>query len=363
MSLRSAGWSVRPSFVPHGPTTGVTLLADEHALTQLAGIPDVAWQTPWEALTNLELVRFSRSMALFATAGGVRYCWRHASLDDYEAWREVVVVHGGSIARRPRRAGVVVVVAVVLVASLAGGVAALFSATSGANPEVAAARAVNLTSNDLGPDFATTSSSLLAALFPPPGQVVPSSTTPTTEPAASSTWGKISAGFEGCVGVSQARDRVFGAAGQMPDYQVTSPIFTSNDFGGIDVASTTQYYATTTMVRHDLAEMSGSRFGSCFSSVNAAMVLTYVTGHVPHVAPGATWRPVTFIPGWARGGEVSVAIPQYPKDDLVVVVIAGGHFEVTLTALTAQWPQSEHFLAGLVNTIKARISSPSSTSA
>jgi len=35
--LRSDGWSVRPSFVPHGAVTPVTLLADENALTQFGG--------------------------------------------------------------------------------------------------------------------------------------------------------------------------------------------------------------------------------------------------------------------------------------------------------------------------------------
>ena len=52
--LRSAGWSVRPSFVPHGATAPVTLLMDDDALTQLAGDPAVAWQTPWSELSNVQ---------------------------------------------------------------------------------------------------------------------------------------------------------------------------------------------------------------------------------------------------------------------------------------------------------------------
>jgi len=73
--LRSDGWSVRPSFVPHGAVTPVTLLADENALTQLAGVPTVAWQTPWSELSNIQFVRFaaawrcSRPPPAFATAG------------------------------------------------------------------------------------------------------------------------------------------------------------------------------------------------------------------------------------------------------------------------------------------------------
>ena len=81
-ALRSQGWVVRPSFVVNGPTSPVTLLSDETSLTQLAGEPAVAWQTPWSEFTNVVLVRFSHSMALFATTNGVRYCWRKHDLGD-----------------------------------------------------------------------------------------------------------------------------------------------------------------------------------------------------------------------------------------------------------------------------------------
>jgi len=110
--LRSDGWSVRPSFVPHGAVTPVTLLADENALTQLAGVPTVAWQTPWSELSNIQFVRFARGMALFATAAGVRYCWRNPSRNDFEpcapsssptaAWSRTIAAAPG-LQRRARR--------------------------------------------------------------------------------------------------------------------------------------------------------------------------------------------------------------------------------------------------------------------
>ncbi|MDE3064103.1 MAG: hypothetical protein KGJ36_00340 [Acidobacteriota bacterium] len=363
-ALRSPGWTVRPSFVPHGATNDVTLLADDAALTQLRGVPDAAWQTPWGELGSLHLVRHSRGMALFATAAGVRYCWRTSDLGDYEAWREVVLAHGGTVARRPRRAGVVVVVGAVLLASFAGGIAALVSGPSAGSHELAAARAVNLRLDDLPGGWSVTSASFLGALAPPPGQVVTSSTTPTTRPSPTSKWGKITALFQSCLGVSDARDRVFGAAGQQPDYQVSSPVFRAASYGGIDVASTTQYYATTAMVNRDRAEMSDPRFGSCFAAANAAMILTYVNGTVPGAAPGATWRPATYVRGWARGGETLVRLPGVAAPvHLVVAVVATGHFEVTLTALVARWPQSRGFLAGVVNTLIGRTASPSATAA
>ncbi len=83
---------------------------------------------------------------------------------------------------------------------------------------------------------------------------------------------KAGALFQRCVGVSNARDRVFGASGQQPDYQTSSRVFTSPSFGGIQVASTAQYYRTTTMVDHDVAEMSRPKFGSCYVTSNLALV-------------------------------------------------------------------------------------------
>ncbi len=118
------------------------------------------------------------------------------------------------------------------------------------------------------------------------------------------------------------------------------------------------------MVHRDVTEMSEPRFGSCFAAVNAAMMLTYANGKVPQVAPGTTWTPVTFVKGWARGGETLVSLPGLSTPlHLVVAVIAAGHFEVTLCALVAQWPSSQAFLASTVNTLLGRVSSSSATAA
>lgn len=361
--LRSGGFTVRPSFVPHGPTTGVTLLADDRGLTQLAGIPDVAWQTPWEELHQVELVRVGRTMALFATAGGVRYCWRRADLDDFEAWREVVLAHDGRVRRRTRRTGVLVVAGVVLLASFAGGIAALFTSSGPPAGELKAVEAVNLTSADLPAWFHVTSSSLLTTMFPPAGQVV-TSTTSTTQPAANSAWARISRRFARCAGVAASRERVFGAAGQQPDYQVSSPVFTASSFAGIQLASTTQYYATTTMVSRDVAEMSRASFGACFAAANADILLTQLRGALPAVTPGTTWRPATYLGGWARGGVASVDVGAVSGPlHLVVAVAAAGHYEVTLSALVGSWPGARAFLTNALDTLVARVGSSSATAA
>jgi hypothetical protein len=362
-SLRSEDWSVRPSFVPHGPTSPVTLLADESGLTQLAGIPPVAWQTPWGELSNLELVRFSHQMALFGTVGGVRYCWRQRSLYDFEAIRSLVLEHGGSVIHRRRRAGVIVVVAVVLLATLAGGIASWVNHPNLGAQELADAKAVNLTLKDLPSSWYVSSGSVLQELTGPSNKVY-TSTTVTTVPAKNSAFTKAATLFQSCLGVTNKDDRVYGAAGQEADYQVSSPVFDTNALGGIELVSTSQYYRTTTMVSRDTKEMSKKNFGSCLttSSGNLLLAGTGVSGTV--TAKASNWQPTTFTKGWTRGGEVPFSVPGIvSKLDLVEVVITHGHYEITLVALVGSFTKSESFLSSVVNTLLSRTENTTSTAA
>jgi len=362
-TLRSEDWSVRPSFVPHGPTSPVTLLADESGLTQLAGIPPVAWQTPWSELSNLELVRFPHQMAVFGTVGGIRFCWRQRSLHDFEAVRALVLEHGGSVVHRRRRAGVVVVVAVVLLASLAGGIAAWVSHPSLDSVELADAKAVNLTLKDLPASWYTASGSVLTYLAGSSNKVL-TSTTVAAAPAKNSPFAKAATLFQSCLGVTNKNDRVYGAAGQQADYQVSSPIFDTSALGGIELVSSTQYYNTTTMVKRDTKEMSMKNFGSCFTTSSANLILYVTGGTASDNAPSTNWRPSTFLKGWTRGGEVPLAVPGITaKLDLVEAVITNGHYEITMDALVGSFPKAKSFLSGIVNTLLSRTTTSTSQAA
>ena len=359
--LRSDGWIVRPSFVPNGATEPVTLLTDENGLTQLAGEPPVAWQTPWSELTNVQLMRFSKGMVLFATANAVRYSWRSRSLVDFERLRAVVLDHGGTIATRQRRAGIYAVAAIVLVASLAGGLGSWLNRGAGGSRELADARGVVLSLKDLPTGWYSTGNSVLGYIFPPSATVVTSSTVVTTLPKVNSPWAKVTAVFQNCLGVSNARDRVFGAAGQQPDYQVSSMIFRSPAYGGTEVASTVQYYRTTTMVRRDVKEMSKANFGSCFVTSNVAIVSAALGSPLPQTNIGTGFRPLTFVRGWSRGGVAPVSLPGVAKAlHLVMVVTTRGHYEVTLGALVDEWPKAKSFLATLTSTLLSRMTSSAS---
>ncbi len=361
-TLRSEDWAVRPSFVPNGPTSPVVLLADETTLTQLAGIPAVAWQTPWSEISNLELIRFSHQMALFATIGGVRYCWRHRDLSDYEAIRALVLEHGGVVNRRRRRAGVLVVVAVVVLASFAGGIAAWFNRGSHHVNELAAAQFVNLTLKDLPSGWYTTSNAVLDYLVPPAGKVYRfSNTTTTTAPARNSSFAKAATVFQTCLGVSNRRDRIYGESGQQPDVQVSSPIFTTNSLGGVELASTTQYYRTAVMVKKDTHEMSMTNFGSCFVKSSASLILSGFGLTAPAKVVATPWQPATFAKGWRRGGVVSLSVPGVSaKLHLVMVVITHAHYEVTLSAIVQSFAKSQSLIANEANVLLSRMTSSTS---
>ncbi|MGD1014202.1 MAG: hypothetical protein ABR963_07430 [Acidimicrobiales bacterium] len=358
--FRSEGWMVRPSFVPHGPTSPVTLLGDELGLTQLTGTPAVAWQTPWGELANVLLVRFARGLALFATANGVRYCWRTTNKTDYDQIAGVITQHGGRVVRRRRRAGIYVVVLVVLLASVAGGIGAFFDKGSASAAIIANTEAVNLSVRDLPSGWSPASGSLLSDLFSSPGTVL-TSTTVTTEPAKNSTWAKVSTLFQHCLGVSALKDRMYGRSGQEPDYQVASPVFGSDQVGGGEVASATQYYRTTTMVKKDTAEMRYANFGACFAQTNAALLESAYSSNIAGVAVGTNWQPVTFVKGFSVGGVESLRLPGVTgKLYLAVAQITAGHYEVTLGALLGSWPAQKSFVANLVNTLLSRMTSTSS---
>ncbi len=358
-TLRSEDWSVRPSFVPGGPTSPVTLLFGEEGLTQLAGIPPVAWQTPWGEIHSLQLTRSAYVMSLFATVGDVRYCWRQRSLSQFDALSALVVSRGGSIARRRSRFVVGAVVAVVVVATFAAGFAAWLS-SSGANVATQSARAVNLTLRDLPSGWYATNNGVLSYLVPSGTQVFTSTTT--TAPAKNGAYERAAGVFQRCLNVSNRADRVYGLAGQQPDAQVSSMIFNTNTLGGVELATTAQYYHTSTMVRRDTREMSRPNFGRCFTASSAALIDAQTGAKIVGSTKATNWRPVTFLRGWSRGGVMAVTVPGVVAPlQLVTAVVTRGHYEVTLNALVGSFARTESLLASLVNTLEARVSSTSSS--
>ncbi len=359
-SFSSNGWKVSPSFVPNGPTSPITLLFDGERFTQLAGEPPVAWQTPWAQVTGLQLTQMGKKAALFATIGGVRYVWRNDKPGSLHELRSVVGAHDGVIKRQQRRLGAIAVAAAVLLASFAGGLA-LGSNSKNGSPELAAVRAVLLTKKDMGTNFIVSSRGVLSPIIPSASRVL--TPTPITKPKAGSAWAKIVSSYEGCLGVSYQHDRMYGGAGQSPDYQVSAPIFSSTAFGGIEVGVTSQYYKTTTMVQKDTKSMQVANFGSCFATSNVTTMNLYDSVALPTSNIGTDWQPTVFSKtGWARAGYAPITVPGINGPlYLGIVEVTNGHFETTIAVLVADWNKAGSFISNLTSIALARMTPAGAT--
>ena len=366
-ALRSEGWSVRPSFAPHGPTQPVTLLFDEAGITQLAGEPAVAWQIPWSEVTNLRLAQRRSTVRIVAVIAGVLYRWRRdAALvpGSFDELRSVLEAHGARETPLARRYSAIIVAVAVTAASFGGYFGGLFDHVT-TSPVVTALEALNVAPRDVAGTWASSlasASSILTSLGPPPGQVqFNDPATTTTVAARDSALGLAAQHFQKCLGVESNHDRVYGAAGTTPRYQVSSPVFSSSQFGGVQVESTAQYYDSPQSVGLDVREMSRSSFGRCFVESLADALVGANTASTPDLRTGATLATPTFAKGWVRGGDAAISLPllQLPRADLVAIVEASGHYEITLYALVLDLSRSRDAILNLTNALLARVTSTS----
>jgi len=364
---RLEGWTVRPSFVPHGPTKPVTLLIDDHGLTQLAGVDPVAWQVPWPLLQHLRVVRSAFTTALVATVDGQLFVWRSTKRSHYAALTPFVVAAGGRVERARQRVGAWIGAALVVLGASAGTLGYQLRTAPGLSTAERATIKVNLTVADLPGSWTATGPSLLSALASTPNKLYTTNfATTTTLPPATSTFGQAATSFQHCFGVSSSRDRVFGKAGQSPLYQVGSPIFTSDTAGGVQVATEVQYYPRLSNVSRDTREINAPQFGSCFAQANG-LIMKGLFDPTYAITTGATSTatPVTFAKGFRVGGAVLISAPSFvpaemgatTTQSLGVYVMTQGHYEVTLYVLAAHRHQPTALVSTLVNTVVARISS------
>ncbi len=116
------------------------------------------------------------------------------------------------------------------------------------------------------------------------------------------------------------------------------------------------------MVDNDTKEMSRKNFGSCFTASTADLILSQYGFSNQKDAVATNWRPVTFLKGWVRGGEIPLTVPGVAaKLDLAEAVITHGHYEITMMALVGSFSKAKSLLSGLVSTLLSRTSSSSST--
>lgn len=363
---RSEGWRVSESFVPNGPTDPVTLLVNEQSLTQLAGVDAVAWQIPWSLFGSLHLVRSPGRTTLSAHVDGRTFTWRASARRTFDELAPFVLRAGGRVERsRGVMTGLVAAVVVGLL-STAGYLGARWESRAGLPAPVTALESVNLRLSDLPGSWTVTADPLLTNLVGPANQVYKTNyATTTTTPPANSVYAEAVSAFQHCMKITNVADRMYGAAGQAPLYQVASPTFASSENGGVEIATYAQYYPQLSMVQKDTAEMRLPRFAGCFANVSADLVEAVATNK-PHVTDGVSLPDATFAKGFRHAGVASVAIASSAtltsaKAHLIVVVATSGHFETTLYVLTSRWPATRGLVDTLTNILVSHVAPSTGT--
>jgi hypothetical protein len=359
---RYLGWTLSPPIVEGGPVAPVALAIDATSLIQWIGEPATVVQTPLEEVRDLE-VCVGRRLRVSATLAGVRYRWsarRDVARDEFV---ELVRSHGGRVVRDRRRwVSVGVVVAAVTVLASVASLTTLVQrhhASAGA-PSAHAVGSVNVSARDLPAGWRPAASGVLTTLVGRAGQVVTDRTSvPKLHGTEAAIWAAVKGGFQRCLGVTNAADRMFGAAGQLPAVQVSGTTFASSTLAFGEISSLTQWYARKAMVKRDLAEYSHAGFGRCWAESGARQMVSSLTGTL--AAARATYlstslTPRTFARGWRRGGIATVSLPGLGTYQLVALVAARGHYEVDLYALCPQWSSARASVLGAFESMLARLS-------
>lgn len=359
---RYPGWRMWPEFVPNGPTHPVWLAFDGSHLTLWIGEPPTVWQTPVSELRQMEL-RVGQRLRFSATVSGVRYHWTTKRRPEHDALIEELRNAGAHLLRdRGRRAAFTGSLAFVVLLA----VAASFSVWATNRPSTAApgksVGAINVRRSDLGSGWQAVSDAPLENLVGAPGVQPVSSVTTTTSPnnVGDEIWSTASSNFERCMGVTASSDRMFGSAGQEPNETISSDVLGTSAFGTTEIASSIQYYATTTMVDRDVAEYGRATFGRCWGQVNAQILSGAETDSVTAAKQGyltTSFTPYTLSPWFRRGGVATLPATTGPNLTLVSLFAAHGHYELYVYVLTGNWKAAQPTVDAAFGAMLARMGS------
>jgi hypothetical protein len=362
---RFPGWSVEPRF-GGGADGPVAISLDDQYLTEWRGEPAQLWRIPFSELRDLEVV-LGRRVRLRATVAGVRYTWSTRRSGEHDELVDEVSRLGGRVVR-PHRV-VAAMAASVAVVLLAASVAAVVSrwATHSTDP-VAAAKAGQLRATDVPAGWQSVVGAPLNELDGTPGSVsTASQLSSALTGLGKQIEGAVAATYQRCMGVTAASDRLYGAAGVVPAYQVTGPVYATSAFGIAELGSVSQYYESTDDVHRDTAQYSSPRFGRCLTASNGQLLLGVLersANAASTVLLGTNYAPRLFTSGWARGGTVPISLPNVAGHvTLVSVLLASGHHEVEVNMLVGHWPAARGVVDASVAAILGRLAAPRTTSA
>jgi hypothetical protein len=169
----------------------------------------------------------------------------------------------------------------------------------------------------------------------------------------------ITSGFEHCLGVDAAHDRIFGAGGVPPRAQVSSPAFASPNESA-EAGSVAGVFRSASEVSADVAQISQPRFPDCFG---AAIGELFLEGARPGAAKSglSVGEPQVqalhlSAPQGAAVVGVSVTLPLSQNSTVVpieigVVFVGGGRDEATLFTFSAGQAFSSALIQSLASTL------------
>ena len=361
---------------PAGPLpagAAISLRIDESGLTFVGGDPPTAWQIPYSAVGEPRCRRHRDAIEIAGWVAGtlVMATFPASALEEASAEEidQVLAVATGrsDVApgspvdprrpRRRRRPVLLVVAGVALLAAASLLVVQLRSshARASARSDRAETAAMNLRAADLPSGWGA----IDPAAAPLGGFLSTASTR--QSPAQKRVSAAVIARYQRCMGIPDARDRVFGAAGVTPPIEIGGlPYGPEQSTALTEVGTVTQRYASPADVAADRRQIVLPQFPTCFAEAIGRLAtadgdLSKASAALP-VARQALRQPLGVL---ATGADVTIPMAGLTGStpaQLGVTVLLTGPYEQTLYTLSVPGAFPADLRQRIVGELAARLS-------
>jgi len=370
--LRAGGVSLEGFRGPLPAAVSLELRLDASAMTLSGGEPPVVWQVPATATQGLTVKRHADRLEVAGwIAGGYSVLtipFGGAASDPDEMLRCLGAFGARVGSRRGSRRRWLWLVAVVLLATVLGVVLVSLATSSPSSSKH------TLTSAERQ---ATEAKNLVLSDLPSGWQRDDPSSAPLGGFLSTGSSGKQTASekhasdvvvseFQSCMGLSNAQDRTFGAAGVKPAYEVAgSPLGLFTTDQELEVGSATQRYASNADVAADLVQLRSPKFPSCFAEALGRLV---EIGADPSLATADLVVTNQQLPSslgvYAAGSNVELKVQGSSTPiEIGVTEIIHAPYEQTLFTYSAPGSFSPALRAQLVSILAGRLAVTGSSAA
>jgi len=327
----------------------LAVMIDTQSITLTGGEPASTWQIPYVALHGAKVNNIGEYLEVMGWVAGTHLVLTIPvvslsgggvadviSMVTPDAERDVSLHTATPRWSKRKKVGGLALLAVVVTALSAvtvgvwGNVKNTSTSTSSTQPQQDQAASKNLQFHDVpagwGKDSPATSP--LSGLMGTGGTSKPT-------PEQTKTYNQVVANFQSCMGVSNAKDRMFGKAGVAPTVQVPSAPYGTVIAGNlVEVGSVTQYYESPANVQADLAEIKNSKFASCFAQTMARFEITGADAtQAGATIPVTVEKPRTELGVYIAGATASLQFPSTSGTvpiEIGTSILVSGHYEQTV---------------------------------